>query len=821
MTSEVLSAAYRYLRHNVGVTVLAVTLLGLSVTAVATAFALTSAVTFAESPYPNVDQLWVPRLAVRPPDGAAPGPARFSYPDFATFRRNQNVFEAVGAYVSLELPLTGDPRPERVRGEFVTPDYFVALNARPSVGSLLSPEDEASLGIAFRGKVLLSHRLWQSRFQGDPSVVGQPMEILGVSLQILGVLTPEFHALGQDVDLWLDMGSLPKIAEYPDILTGTDYSRLQVVARSRPDVDAAAVADAVIQAGRAVAAERPEVNWGKATVQPLADERSDPALRRFLNLLLAAAGLVLLIACFHVAGLHLSRAADRARDFAVRQALGATPRRIVAQVFAESGLLALAGAGLGLTGTYALIRYVVTALQTDWVWDSAGPDVARVMSAGISPAVVGFVVTTAFLTTLAAGIVPALDIVRRDTAQPLREGGEQIVGGSGHPRFLGRRALVIAQAAVAVALLTAAGLLFLDLAAMLRIDPGFDERSVHTLRITSSTLYGPTEAPAFHQRLIEEVGRLPGVSSAAIGSCIPMSCGWNTPVHAAEAGDFDPSSTPLVGTHFVSPGYFRTLDIPLLAGRDFTAADTRETQRAVVVSRSVADRLWPDQDAIGRRLKFGDGSEPAEVVGVVANARQQSLFDVSEDVYIADYQNGAAWGVLFVKSEVDAAPGVAPLREVLGRVDPGLPFEPAGSLAEHLSRVSSRSRYSSRLVSAVAFLALLLTVLGVYGVAALAVTARARELALRLVVGADRGNLLRHVLAHGLQPVAVGIALGAPIAWAVSRRLDLSVADAHSARVSVYLGAAAVVAAAALLASLPAARRTLSIEPSVALRRGT
>ena len=821
MTTEVLSAALRYLHRNIWVTVLAVTLLGLSVTAVATAFALTSAVTLAESPFPNVDRLWAPRLAVRPPDGAAPRPAKFSYPDFATFRRSQEVFDAIGAYVSLQLPLTGDPGPERVRGEFVTPGYFVTLDAKPAVGSLLAPEDDASLGIAFRGQVLLSHRLWQSRFQGDPSVVGRPMEILGHSLQVLGVLAPDFEPPGQDVDLWLDIGSLPKIADFPDILTGTDFARLQVVARSRPDVDGAAVPQAVVRAGRAVAAERPEVPWEEATVQSLADARSDADLRRFLTLLLAAAGLVLLIACFNVAGLHLSRAAARSQDFAVRKALGATPRRIIAQVFAESGLVALAGGAVGLAGTYALIRYVVTALQTDWVWESSGPDAVRLMNAGISPTVVGFVVATAFFTTLAAGIVPALDVVRRDTIRYLREGVGQIVGGSGRLRTLGRRALVIAQAAVAVALLTVAGLLFLDLSEMLRIDPGFDERSVHTLRITSSTVYSPVEAPVFHQRLIEEAGRLPGVASAAIGSCIPMSCGWKTTVHAAEDGDFDPMSAPPVGAHFVSPDYFRTLGISLLTGRVFTAADRRETQRVAVVSRSVADRLWPDQSAIGRRLKIGEDSEPAEVVGVVANARQQSLFEVSEDVYIADYQNGAAWGVLFVKSTVAGALDAAPLREVLRRVDSGLPFQPSGSLEEHLSQVSSRSRYSSRFVSAVACLALLLTVLGVYGVAALAVSARVRELALRLVVGAGRGNLLRHILAHGLRPVAMGIALGAPIAWAISRRLDLSVADPHSALVSVYLGAATVVAATALLASLPPARRTLSIEPSVVLRRGT
>ncbi|MEM9555898.1 MAG: ABC transporter permease [Acidobacteriota bacterium] len=820
MIAEVLSAALRALCRRVGVTVLAVALLGLSVTAVGTAFVLVAAVTLAESPYPEADRLWAPRLSIQPPEGGAPSPALFSYPDVATFQQSQDVFDAVGAFVSLELPLTGDPGPERIRGEFVTPDYFVALGGRPVAGSLPA-RAEPGRSPDFRGEVLLSHRLWRSRFDGDPSVIGQSMEILGVPLRILGVLAPGFESPGEDVDLWLDIGSLPRIADYPDILTGTDYPRLAVVALMRPEVAADAVPHAVERAGRAIAAGRPEVAWGPATVQTLAAARSDPGLRRVLTTLLIAAGCVLLIASFNVAGLQLSSATARSRDFAVRKALGAAPERIVGQVLMESGLLALAGGVVGLAGTWVLVRSVVTTLQTDWSWESTGPDVASLLAAGIDLRVVGLVVAAAVLSTLASGLVPALEVLRRDTVRSLRGGGDQIVGGSGRARALGRHPLVVAQAAAAVASLTVAGLLFHDLGEMLRIDPGFDERSVHALHITSSTLYGPAEAALFHQRLIDEVGRLPGVASTALGSCVPLSCGWTAPVVPAENGGSGASSAPSVGAHFVSPGYFRTLGIPLVAGRDFTTTDTRDTRRVVVVSRSLADRLWPGRTSIGRRVDLGDGGAVAEVVGVAADARQQSLFDVSEDVYLADAQNGAAWGVLFVKSEGDGVFDAGALREVLQRVDPGLPFQSAGSLEDQVSLVSSQSRLSSRLVSIVALLALLLTVLGVYGVASLAVTARTRELALRLAIGADRADLLRRVFAHGLQPVSLGIAFAAPIAWAASRRLDLSVAGTEPAWLAGYLVAAALVAAVAVLASLPPARRALSIEPSVALRKGS
>ena len=816
---EALSAALRFLRRNVEVSGLAIVLLSLSMTAIATAFTLTSAVVMVESPFPNIDRLWSPRLTMLPSDGGSARPLFFTYPDFVKFKQSQEVFDAVGAYVSLALPLAGSPGPERVRGEFVTPEYFWALGARPALGSLLAPE-EGDFDTAFRGQVLLSHRLWQTRYQSDPSVIGRSFEIFGVSLQIIGVLEPGFQALSEDVEIWLDMGSLPKIARFPDMLTGTDYARLQVVARSRSSEDHASVVQGVIQAARAVAAVRPEVAWEEATVQTLAAERSLPELRRFLSLLMLAAGLVLAIACFNVAGLHLSRVTVRVQDFAIRKALGATPRQIVMQIFAESGLLALIGAALGLVGTYGLLGYVMAVLQTDWVWESAGPDTVRLMAAEISPTVICFMVATVFFTALVSGIVPALHVVRRDTTSHLREGTGQIVGASGRLRSLGRRVLVAIQAMIAVALLTLAGLLFLDLTEMLSIDPGFEEISVQAFGITSATTYGPEEAPQFHRRLIEEAQNDPGVKSAAIGSCIPMSCGWQTVVQTFEEGrDSNPEllPTPNVGLHFVSPGYFRTLGIHLLEGRDFTHTDTREAQRVAIVSQSLAERLWPDRKALGRRLKIGDDGEFAHVVGVVANARQQSLFEVSEDVYIADYQNGASWGVLFASPQNHEALDIKPLREVLLGVDPGLPFKPLGSLAEHLRRAGSQNRYSSFLVSAIAVLALLLTVLGIFGVATLSITSRARELALRLVVGADRGALLRLVMADGLKPVAMGSVLGAPVAWVLCRRLDLSTVDVSLEWTTTYLISVVVVMVTAFLASLSPVRRVLAIEPSEAL----
>lgn len=555
----------------------------------------------------------------------------------------------------------------------------------------------------------------------------------------------------------------------------------------------------------------------------LAESRRDPNLRRILLLLFGAACAVLAIAGANVAGLQLALAAARRRELAIRSALGATRRRIGAQILAESGILAGIGGVAGLALSFALLRGLVVLAPPDLPgWGLSGADLENLVQAGITPRVVLFALSVTLAATFFAGLVPAFGASRRDASEALREGGASLAGAQGHRRQVGRGLLVITQTAAAVVLLAAAGLLLHSLRELLAIDPGFQAESVLALRIESATLYGRDGAPLFHRRLLEEVAKVPGVSAAALGSCMPLNCRRTTTLGSVDGRAVPQGLSPTFGTQFVSPGYFRTLGIPLLAGRDFTAGDRMDSPKAAVVSQSLARRLWPHESAIGHRLNSASDSvdnEEVEVIGVVGDVRLRSLTSPpTGDLYIADYQNGAAWGVLFVETREGRAAIEGALRSTLQKVDPDLPFVVQGTVDEQLARATSRDRFATALISTIAAVALFLTLVGLYGVVAQAVTGRRRELALRAVLGASRGSLFRLVLRQGLLPILAGLLLGTPLAWAASRWLQALLYGAEGVAPAIYLAVLLLVVAAATLACFVPARRALGVDPAVSLR---
>ncbi len=824
MRSDDWLAALPQLRRNLRFAVLAVATLALGLTAMITAFGLLSAVFLAPLPFPNAERLWAPYLMAKVP-GQAAERARFTYPEFDGFRQSQEVFDRVAAYVGNRLPLTGAPGPDRVAAEFVTPEYFAVLGVQPQVGRLFAMSIGTGVGAAEDARsLLLSDRLWRRRFGADPEIVGRPVEVLGQSFTVVGVLAADFSGLLDETELWFPLATLPSLWDYPDALTSSDFQQLRVVALARPGIS-----PEVVRAGVAGAAGSdlglPTMPGAvrSAEAETLAESRRDPNLRRILVLLFAAATAVLAIAGANVAGLQLLLATARKRELAIRSALGATRRRIVAQVLAESGILAAIGGAAGLALSFALLRALVVLAPPGLPgWGLSGADLENLVQAGITPPVVLFAFAVTLAATFVAGLVPAFGASRRDAAAGLREGGASLAGAEGHRRQVGRRLLVIAQTAAAVVLLAAAGLLLHSLRELLAIDPGFEARSVLALRIEPATLYGQDRAPAFHRRLVEEVTPLAGVSAAALGSCVPLDCRRTTTLGSVDGRAVPEGSSPTFGTQFVSPGYFRTLGIPLLAGRDFTADDRMDTPKVAVVSQALARRIWPGGSAIGRRLNSISDSldgEEVEVIGVVGDVRLRSLTSPpAGDLYIADAQNGAAWGVLFVQTGEPRAAIEAALRTTFQRVDPDLPFTVHGTVDEQLASATSRDRFATALVSTVAAVALFLTLVALYGVVAQAVAGRRRELALRLALGASRGSLIRLVLGQGLLPILAGLALGTPLAWAAGRWLQALLYGSEGVAPAVYLSVLLLLLTAATLACLLPARRALGVDPAVSLR---
>ena len=812
-------AAARHLYRNLRFTVLAVTTLALGLTATITAFGLMSAVFLAPLPFPDAERLWAPRLMEQAPGQAAPERSLFTYPELDTFRRSQRVFDRVAAYVGNRLPLTGPRGPDRVAAELVTPEYFSVLGARPRIGRLFAAASGEAAGEA--DSVLLSERLWRRRFGADPAILGSRIEILHGSFTVVGVLPAGFEGLLDETEMWFPLVALPALWDYPDALTSSDFRQLRVVARARPGVSEGAVRGNVASAGRGLAPI--EGATRRVEAETLAESRRDPGLRRILILLLAAACAVLLIASANVAGLELARTTSRKRELAIRGALGATRRRVVAQALAESGILAGIGGAAGLALAFALLRTLVVVAPPDLpAWGLSSTDLKSLLQAGISPSVVLFALSVTLAATFLAGVVPAFEAARVGAAVALKEGGTSLIGAAGHHRQAGRRFLVIAQTAAAVVLLASAGLLLRSLQGLLGIDPGFQARSVLALRIESARLYGRDQSPLFHERLIDEVTKLPGVSAAALGSCMPFNCRRTTILGSVDGRAVPRALSPTFGTQFVSPGYFRALGIPLLAGRDFSRSDRMDAPKVAIVSQSLARRIWPHESALGHRLNSVSDTlhgEEAEVIGIVGDVRLQSLTSPpAGDLYIADAQNGAAWGVLFVETGEHRAALEPALRRALQRVDPDLPFLSLGTLDEQLARASARHRFATALLSATAAVALFLTLVAVYGVVAQAAEARRRELALRMALGASQGSVFRLVLRQGLLPVLTGLVLGTPIAWAASRWLEALLYGARGVVPAVSLGVLLLVVAAAALACFFPARRALVVDPAVSLR---
>jgi predicted permease len=678
---------------------------------------------------------------------------------------------------------------------------------------------------------VLSHGYWQRSFGGDAAVVGRTVELAHKSFTIVGVLPSSFAPLTGKTDLWLPLASLPVMWGWPEALQEAGSHFLHAVARARPGLDATAIRAGAVDAGRAVAAAHPTpakyddgAVWG-ADGETLGASRRDDNLRRSLLVLLIAVVGVLLVACANVAGLQLARAVSRRREMAVCASLGAGRLRLLTQGLVESFALALAGGALGVALAQALVRGLVAlAPQALPGWGLAGADVDSLVAAQIDWRVVAFALAATFASAILAGLVPALAAARTDPAVALREGGGSLAGAGGHGRHGLRRALVVAQTAAAIVLLVGAGLLLRSLGSLLAIDPGFRGDPVLTLRIVPSEgEYDEKSAPLFHQSLLERVAALPGVSGASLGTCAPLSDSCNrTIVRSLDETAVPRDQRPVVGSHNVGPGFFSTLGIRLVAGREFSPADRAGSPRVAVLGRLAAQKLFPGEDPLGHRLSIGMGmkeGEQAEIVGVVEDVRYGALSSPPrEDVYLADLQSGWPSGVLFVRATGDPLQLVPAIRQTLKQIAPDLPVVGVRTMREQAARASSRTRFAALLLFTFAAAALLLAALGVYGVLAQMVADRRRELGLRLALGADAANLQRLVMRQGMALAGAGALIGLPGSALSARALGSLLYGVSAGDPWTFLGAPLAVLAATAAACWMPARRAARLDPATTLR---
>jgi putative ABC transport system permease protein len=721
-----------------------------------------------------------------------------SQPNFLDWREQSgDVFTTLAASTSRPQNLSGsDGEAERLPGLAVTHDFFRLLGVRPILGrDFLAEEDLPRHG---RAVVVLSRALWQRRFGGDPAILGKTIPLDDVPHTVVGVV-PDFNWRPYEVFVPLN----------PDPQENRSDHRLAVYGRLKPGVGVEQARAALTGVAERLARAYPDSNEGwTVTLNTFFDWTVPPESRRALYLLLGSVGLVLLIACANVAGLLLARATGRRREIAIRAALGAGRGRLIRQLLAEALLLAALGGALGALGAY----WGVQALAV--MADTALP---RADEISVDATVLLFALGLSLATGLLFGLAPALQATRIDFHHTLKEGER-----GGHGRQRARSALVIGEVALSLVLLVGVGLLLRSLVSLLHVEPGFDARNVAAARLNLPASRYPTskEAAAFQERLLERLRGLPGVEGVAVTSGLPMD-GNNTAmeIYAEDAPPTADGTAPAASWRLVSPGYFRTMGIPL-RGRDLRDDDLTDQGdlRGAVISETLARRLWPDQDPIGRRFHpFGPKNAPVTVVGVAGDVRLVSLEDSPPG---AAYFKYIMWNPMQIAARIQGDPrSFAPLlRAAVQAIDAGVPVTSLGTMEDLAASSTAARRFTITLLAVFAGTAVLLSGVGLFGLLAFLVAQRTHDIGIRLALGARRQDILRLVVGRAMLLTSIGIGAGIAGSLALAGWIR-SMLYGVGARDPITLAATMVLlVVVALLACWIPARRALRVDPIVALR---
>jgi predicted permease len=802
----------RRLARTPGFTAAAVLTLALGIGATSSIFSLVRAVLLDALPYPDPERLVLVRgLMTR----EAPEDWPISWLDLQDLGAEQKVFAglaAVGDDLAYNLGSQGEP--EHVAGEMVGDGYFELLNIRPVAGRTFRPEENRPPGEA--RVVLLGHDLWQRRFGGDPGVVGRAVRLNEQPYTVVGVLPAGFRGLTDEAEVWLPAGIAGATmgAHHVEMRR---YRWLFAFARLAPGVSvdrAQREVDTIL--GR-LAQEHPEDNKGYSMVLTPLSEAWFGDLRPQLLVAFGAAGFVLLIACTNVANLLLARAAGRQKEMSVRSALGAGRGRLVRQLLAESVVLSLLGCVLGL---------LLAHWTTGFLARSGAIALRSFVDARVDLPVIGATAALALLCGTLFGLAPAFLATRIDLQSGLKEGALATTSAPGRRRF--QAGLVIVEVGLALALLTGAGLMIKGFQQFARTDLGLRPEGVLTLQLdlAGERYKDSDDYRAFARQLHERLAAVPGVQSAGLeGPGIPTGEWYSASFSLEGKPDLEPVS---LLRHHVSPGYFQTLGIPVLQGRDLTGQDTHENGiPVVVISRAAAQRLWPGESAIGKRLKPGAYESPLpwfEVVGVVGDVNHRGLggeVQSDPDLYLAIFQSPARSPTrmaVLVRTEGKPEALAAPVRQVIRELAPALTAYDVQTIEQRLAAQTTRGSSLVRLMTVLAGIALLLAMIGIYGLLSYSVTQRVREIGVRMALGADRGRVVGMIVRGALALIVAGLALGLVAVMLLNRFLTSLLYGVSPSDPGTLAATALLLLGVALAACCIPALQATRISPVSALR---
>ncbi|MFN2455432.1 MAG: ABC transporter permease [Pyrinomonadaceae bacterium] len=805
----------RMLLKHPGFTAIAVTALALGIGANSAIFSVVNAVLLRPLPYQNPEglvmvwgnfqRLGMTKLGV-------------SAPEFFDYKNQSDVFADMAAFQTATFNLTGGDEPQRIGAARVSSGLFPLLGVSPLVGrTLLAEEDQ-------RGRervVVLSHHLWQTRFNSDPGLIGKGIVLDGDGYTVVGVMPREFQfPFGKTEDAERAEAWVPAAFSAEELQDRGRYF-FRMIARLKPGVTLEQARAEMSAIGRRLEEQYPRTYRGpkgedggwQVTVTTLRDEIVGGA-RLLLFVLLGVVGFVLLISCANVSNLLLARASARRREVAIRMALGATRGRLFRQFLTESIMLALLGGSVGL---------LLAMWGMDMLVAASPREIPRLGEAGLDARVLGFTFVVALLTGVLFGLAPALRVSRGDLNESLKE---SVKGGTtGFRRQRSRSLLVVSEIALTLVLLIGAGLMIKSFARLLNVDPGFDAANVLTMQVSlpSARYAEPSEKARFYEQLLARVKALPGIEAASVTTALPLTGETFGGPFSIEGRPLDMTGKPPhAHIRTTAPGYFHVMSIPFIAGRDFSDADTNESIPVVVINETFARGFFAGGDPIGKRIKIGAPASPRpwmQIAGIIRDVKSDGLdAEPLPEMYVPYAQNISPAMTLVARTANDPAGSVAAVRRAVQETDKEQPVYNVGTMKQLLARSIAQRRFNMIMLGVFALIALLLAASGIFGLIAYTVAQRTHEIGIRMALGARSVDVLKLIVREAMLLALAGVAVGLLGAFMATRVLAGLLYGVSATDPVTFACVACVLFFVALLASYIPARKATRIDPNVALR---